>query len=93
MNCKKAQESLSSLATTLLVSKDLDIIQVNNNTQTTMMAKEQDGISEQGENSCGCSQPKRQNPSIDKDCVMRSCLDMMIMPNVDLVLVYSSVLK
>ena len=59
-NQKRAQESLSSLAHTLGVSKDQDIVQVKKDLQNVTMAKEQYGFIEWAENLGGCSWPKWQ---------------------------------
>ena len=40
-NQKRGQESLSSLASMLWASKDMNTVQVNNNMNTLVMAKEQ----------------------------------------------------
>ena len=61
MNKRRAQKSLSSLASTCRVSKDQDIIQVNNNTQTLVIAKEQNGFSDSEENPMGHNLPRRKN--------------------------------
>ena len=60
-NQKTGQESFSSLASMLGVNKDQEIIKVNNNMQTLVMAKEQYGYSEGRETPGGGSQPKWQN--------------------------------
>ena len=48
------------------VSKDQDIIQINNNIQTHAMGKEQDSFTDCGENLRGHNQPRRQNLSTNK---------------------------
>ena len=48
----------------LRVSQYEHIIKINNNMKTLVMAKEQYGFDEQGENPKGCSQPKMQNHSL-----------------------------
>ena len=57
-NQKRVKESLSIFANTFGVSKDQDIIQVNNSMQTLVTAKEQHGFSEQCDNPKDHSQPK-----------------------------------
>ena len=52
------QKQVSPLTCPLRVNKDQDVIQINNNTQALVMAKEQNRFCEGGKNPRGCGKPK-----------------------------------
>ena len=59
MDQQRPQKQAWPLTQPLRVNDDQDVIQIDNNTQTFAMAKEQNRFSEERKNSRGCSKPKR----------------------------------
>ena len=58
MDQQGTQKQVYPLTQPLRVNKDQDVIQIDNNIQTFVMAKEQNRFGEGCKNNRGCSKPK-----------------------------------